>query len=165
MVSGPVELPAPAGVELVRVISAAEMFEAAAARFPECHAAVMTAAVCDYRPEQCGEQKLKKQDRPLDIRLVPTRDICAYLGQTKGSRVVVGFAMEDHDHRANAEAKMRRKHCDAMVLNGLGNVGGELAEIEILRADTGWSPAISGTKTEVAARVVDLVETLARQDG
>lgn len=160
LLSGPVEQAEPDGVEVVRVVSADEMFEAATSLFDECHAAVMTAAVCDYRPARRLEHKLKKQNRIRSVRLTPTRDICAHLGKIKGNRVVVGFAMEDHDHKAHAETKLRRKRCDAMVLNGIGNVGGDAAEIEILRADKGWSGRTSGTKAAVAVSVVNLIEDL-----
>ena len=160
LLSGPVEQAAPEGVEVVRVVSAEEMFAVATSLFKKCHAAVMTAAVCDYRPARRLEHKLKKQNRIRSVRLMPTRDICARLGETKGDRLVIGFAMEDHDHKAHAEAKLKRKRCDAIVLNGIGNVGGDEAEIEILRADKGWSGRISGTKALAAGSVLDLVEDL-----
>jgi phosphopantothenoylcysteine decarboxylase/phosphopantothenate--cysteine ligase len=161
LVSGPVELADPPGVEVVRVVSAEEMFEAAVSRFEECQAAVMTAAVCDYRPAQRIEQKLEKQARSSTVELTPTEDICAHLGKIKGDRVLVGFAMEDHDHHAHAEAKLTRKRCDAIVLNGIGNVASDMAEIELLRGG-GWSGPYAGTKTEVAARIVEMVEELVR---
>ena len=74
--------------------------------------------------------------------------------------VVVGFAMEDHDHHAHAEEKLRRKRCDAMVLNRVETAGATDAEIEILRARGGWGDPFRGDKTTVAAEVVTLVETL-----
>jgi phosphopantothenoylcysteine decarboxylase/phosphopantothenate--cysteine ligase len=160
LVSGPVALADPPGVEVVRVVSAHEMFLVATSLFEHCHAAVMTAAVCDYQPARRIEHKLKKRNRVRPIRLVPTKDICAHLGKTKGDRVVVGFAMEDHDHHANAEGKLKRKRCDAIVLNGIGNVAGDSAEIEILRADFGWGKPTAGTKAEMSAVVMDLVEDL-----
>jgi len=162
LVAGPVALPDPAGARVTRVVSAAEMYRVATALFDECHAAVMTAAVCDYRPDRREPLKRAKSDRPFSLRLLPTEDICAALGARKAGRVVVGFAMEDHDHRARAEAKLRGKHCDAMVLNGPGNVGADEAEIEVLRADRGWQPVLRGSKAELAAAVVDLVEALVR---
>ncbi len=160
LISGPVELAAPEGVELVSVISAEEMFEAATSAFVECHAAVMTAAVCDYRPQRRLGHKLKKQNRALSIQLEPTRDICAHLGQLKGDRCLVGFAMEDHDHHRNAVSKLERKRCDAMILNTIDNVAGDRAEIQILRADTGWDTPIAGTKSELAVVLADLVDDL-----
>ena len=160
LVSGPVAIADPSNVRVVHVGSAQEMFNAAVSAFEECHVAVMTAAVCDYRPTRRLDHKLKKENRVRPIQLRPTRDICAHLGRTKGDRVVVGFAMEDHNHRANAERKLQRKHCDAIVLNGIENVAGDDAEIEILRADSGWQAAIGGSKVVLAEAVVDLVENL-----
>lgn len=161
LVSGPVALTPPVGVRVVSVVSAAEMYEHSCAAFEACDAAVMTAAVCDYRPSRRLEHKLKKRGRPRPITLVPTRDIAADLGRIKGDRVLVGFAMEDHDHHANAEMKLHKKRCDAMVLNGIANVGGDHAEVEILRASGGWSQPTRGTKAKIASLVVDLVEGLA----
>ncbi|MBU0719160.1 MAG: phosphopantothenoylcysteine decarboxylase [Planctomycetes bacterium] len=160
LISGPVELADPPGVDVQRVVTAQEMYEAATSVFVECHAAVMCAAVCDYRPAQRLEHKLKKGDGPRMVALEPTPDICMQLGKLKGDRVVVGFAMEDHDHRQNAEDKLIRKGCDAMILNGVASLGSELAEIEILRADSGWSKPVKASKIQLAAHVVDLVEDL-----
>ena len=161
LVSGPVALKPPKDVEVVHVTSAAEMGRACKKAFADCQAVIMTAAVCDYQPARRIEHKLKKQNRVRPVRLVPTKDICAHLGRVKGDRVVIGFAMEDHDHHKNAEAKLKRKRCDAIVLNGIGNVAGDSAEIEILRFDTGWSGPYAGTKRKIAAVVMDLVEGLA----
>ncbi len=160
LVSGPVELPKPDGLDVIHVVSAGEMFDVVTSLFPECHAVVMTAAVCDYRPARSLGHKLKKQNRVRAVHLQPTQDVLTHLGRIKGRRVLIGFAMEDHDHHKNAEAKLRRKRCDAIVLNGIDNVGGDLAEVEILRADSDWSPPFSGPKKRIAAVVVDLVESL-----
>ncbi len=161
LISGPATLAAPPGVELVRVQSAEEMFEASVAAFRKCRCAVMTAAVCDYRPAERLALKLKKEAKRRDISLVPTKDICAHLGGIKADRVVIGFAMEDHDPRIHAEAKLAKKNCDAIVLNGIDNVGSDEARIEILRVDSGWSGPFSGSKAQVASVVVDLVDSLA----
>ena len=162
LVAGPVGLPEPHGVQVIHVVSAEDMFEVVLSLFDDCRAAIMTAAVCDYRPTRRLDHKLRKQNRVRPIHLQPTPDICAYLGRIKGDRVLIGFAMEDQDHHARAEEKLRRKRCDAMVLNGLGNVGGDSAEIEVFRANTGWNDPISGSKAELASVLVDLVEKLAR---
>lgn len=162
LIAGPVDLPDPPGVRVTRVVSAAEMFDASVAAFESCDAAVMTAAVCDYRPSRRLDHKLKKQARIRPIQLQPTRDICAHLGRIKKDRVVLGFAMEDHNHHAHAEAKLLRKRCDAIVLNGIANVGGDHAEVEVLLADEGWTGPFAGSKTEIAAAVVDLVIKLHR---
>ncbi len=160
LVSGPVSLAKPPGVDVVSVESAQEMCDAATSAFERCDAAIMTAAVCDYRPTRRLDHKLKKQNRMRPIQLQPTTDICAFLGKIKGNRVVVGFAMEDHDEHDHAEAKLRRKRCDAIVLNGLDNVGSDNATIEILRADQGWSRPIRGAKSEIAEKIVQLTEEI-----
>ena len=160
LVSGPVAIAEPKGVRVIQVVSAEEMFEVAESAFGECHVAVMTAAVCDYRPTRRLDHKMKKQNRVRPIHLQPTTDICAHLGKIKGDRVVIGFAMEDHDHRAHAESKLMRKRCDAIVLNGLENVATDDATITVLRADLGWRAAVRGTKIQVAEKIVDLAESL-----
>ncbi len=161
LVAGTVDLPDPSGVEVVRVVSAEEMFDAATSRFERCQAAIMTAAVCDYRPARRLDHKLKKQNRVRPIQLVPTRDICAELGRIKHHRVVVGFAMEDREPEKNAERKLRRKRCDAMVLNGIENVAADTASVRIFCPPAGWGRVESGSKAQIAAVVVQLVEDIA----
>jgi phosphopantothenoylcysteine decarboxylase/phosphopantothenate--cysteine ligase len=121
----------------------------------------MTAAVCDYRPSTRLDRKLKKSNRVRSLRLVPTPDIAAHLGKIKDDRVLIGFAMEDHDAHRHAEAKLRRKRCDAIVLNGPANVGGDRATVEIFRTASGWDHPVAGSKTRIAKLVVDLVQLLA----
>jgi phosphopantothenoylcysteine decarboxylase/phosphopantothenate--cysteine ligase len=164
LISGPVYLPPPKGIKVTRVVTAQEMFDAAVALFPRCHAAVMTAAVCDFRPATRLEHKLKKSNRARSLRLLPTPDIAAHLGRIKGERIVIGFAMEDHDEHRLAEAKLRRKRCDAIVLNGPENVGGNQATVQIFRKATGWNPPLAGSKARIAQHVVDLVERLVGRD-
>ncbi|UCG16426.1 MAG: phosphopantothenoylcysteine decarboxylase [Phycisphaerales bacterium] len=161
LVSGPVSLTPPDGVRVVRVISADAMFEACRSAFDECEAAVLTAAVCDYRPADPLNHKLKKTAGGRSLRLEPTPDIAAHLGRHKGPRIVVGFALEDRDARRHAEAKLRNKHLDAVALNTPANLAARQATIEILTADGQWSGPIAGTKDEVAVEIVRLVERLA----
>lgn len=165
LVAGPVALEPSKGVECVHVVSAAEMFDASVAAFETCDAAIMTAAVCDYRPSRTLGHKLRKQARIRPIQLLPTRDICAHLGKIKKDRVVIGFAMEDHDHHEHAEGKLKRKRCDAIVLNGIGNVGTDDGTVEILTADNRWSEPIYGKKQQLAERIIRLTEQLSRGTG
>lgn len=158
LVAGPVDLPDPKGVRTIRVVSAAEMFDASVEAFEKADAAIMTAAVCDYRPTRTLPHKLKKQNRVRPIQLQPTTDICAHLGKIKGDRIVIGFAMEDHDHHEHAEGKLRRKRCDAIILNGMANVGSDEATVEVLRDSGRWEKPVSGTKKQIAALVLKLVE-------
>jgi phosphopantothenoylcysteine decarboxylase/phosphopantothenate--cysteine ligase len=165
LVSGPVDITPPEGVELIRVVSASEMLAAAARGFDRADAAIMAAAVCDYRPATREATKMPKALSGLSLSLEPTADICAHLGAIKGTRVMVGFAMEDHDHHAHAEGKLRRKHCDAIILNDVSTAGAESGSIEIFRSAGGWSGRHSGTKAALAAAIVDLVEGLVSPRG
>lgn len=160
LISGPVALTPPPGCGCIHVVSAAEMASAAKRAFGRADAAIMTAAVCDYRPQRRVDHKVAKRNRPRSLVLVPTEDIATALGRAKGSRIVIGFAMEDHDHHAHAEAKLHRKHCDAMILNGPENIGADTASIEILTADGIWSPPCHATKRALATRIIRLAEAL-----
>ncbi|MHC5108247.1 MAG: phosphopantothenoylcysteine decarboxylase domain-containing protein [Planctomycetota bacterium] len=164
LVTGPVSIDAPPGVNAVQVVSAEEMLDASVAAFSNCDAAVMTAAVCDYRPAEKLDRKLKKADASREVLLLPTKDICAHLGSIKGGRLVVGFAMEDYDHRAHAEGKLLRKRCDAIVLNGLSNVAADAGSIEIFTADGDWRGPYAGTKSELAVVVVEMIEKACGRD-
>ena len=169
LVSGPVAIEPPAGVELVQVVSADEMLDACRTAFDGCEAAVLTAAVCDYRPVHRHRQKLKKGPDRQSLEMEPTPDIAACLGASKGERVLVGFALEDHDARAHAEGKLAAKRFDAIVLNSPATLGAEEASVEFFVAPapvvgsahpTGWSGPFRGTKDEVACEIVRLVERL-----
>ena len=162
LVSGPVQIAPPDGVEFIGVVSAEEMFDACVKAFDLCDAAVMTAAVCDYRPARRLDHKLRKRAAARHVTLLPTRDIAAHLGEIKGDRVLIGFAMEDHDQHVHAEQKLRRKRCDAIVLNGKQNIGSDHASIEVFLADGTWTPVRQGSKERIASVVIDLVERLAR---
>ncbi len=160
LVAGPVELLPPAGVSFTPVVTAEQMFDACCRIFVDCQAAVMTAAVCDYKPSQTFQHKLQKKALAKEITLEPTRDICAHLGAQKEQRIVIGFAMEDHDHRAHAEAKLVAKNCDAIVLNGPENVGTTDAVVEIVTADGRWSNQLRGTKQCISLHLIELIERL-----
>lgn len=118
LVAGPCELPTPAGVDRVDVVSARQMHDAALSSFSDADVAICAAAVADYTPAEPADHKLKKAHEHLDsIRLVETADILAELSAVKGARKVVGFAAETHDLMANAQAKLARKGCDMIVAN------------------------------------------------
>lgn len=123
LVSGPVSLPSPPGIRVVRVTSAKEMLAAMDPPFDESDIVVMSAAVADYAPETIAEQKIKKTDSQLSINLVKTADILGHLGQKKTKQVLVGFALETENETANAVAKIRKKNLDFIVLNSLRDEG------------------------------------------
>jgi phosphopantothenoylcysteine decarboxylase/phosphopantothenate--cysteine ligase len=163
LVSGPVALSPPNDVEVVNVVSASEMSRACKSVFTDCAAVIMTAAVCDYRPEYRLDHKLKKQAKLRAIKLLPTEDILATLGRRKGGRVLIGFAMEDRAAHRHAESKLRRKNLDAIFLNGPENIGGSRATMELLLAGGEWQTWPPGTKSALATKVVRLAERLVEE--
>lgn len=162
LVSGPVSLDAPPGVKVIRVVTAAEMAAACKKAFRRADAVFMTAAVCDYRPRDRVGYKRPKETRLLRVVLEPTEDIAASLGQTKGHRLLIAFAMEDSKPHIRAERKLYRKNCDLIVLNGPGNVGGDRAKVELYSRETGWTGPFRGTKAQVARRLILEAERLWR---
>ena len=122
LVSGPTALDAPVGVELLRVRSAAEMYEAMRTTAADADVVVMAAAVADYTPASRVDGKIEKQDGPMDLRLVRTRDILLELGKSRGSGarpVLIGFAAESGDPVERGREKLRRKGADIIVANDI----------------------------------------------
>jgi len=117
LVTGPVALPAPAGVRVVAVDSAAAMQRALRESFREATVLVMAAAVADYRPAAPLVRKMKKSAAAQQLALVRNADILSGLAKEKGSRTVVGFAAETHDLVAEARRKLREKGLDLIVAN------------------------------------------------
>lgn len=120
LVSGPVELANPEGVEVHRVQTALEMMQASAAFFPQCDIAILTAAVSDMRPAYVSDRKLKKgrDDAQLaNIELTQNPDILKTLAHQKGDQIVIGFAAETDDVIANATKKLNEKGADMIVAN------------------------------------------------
>ena len=124
MVLGPVATKPPAGIEVIDVTSAEEMYQASVQVFSDCDIAVMAAAVADYTPANPSDQKIKKEDGPEVLELRRTKDIAMELGQHKKSgQVIVGFALETENGKAHAMSKLKRKNFDFIVLNTLEDSG------------------------------------------
>jgi len=125
LVSGPVSIqPENRSVQVVRVTSAAEMFNACATRIADQDIAVFAAAVADFTPEQVADKKVKRGADDLVIRLKPTTDIAATLGAEKrADQLFIGFALETHDALEHAKGKLERKNMDLIVLNSLEDAG------------------------------------------
>ena len=124
LVSGPTSLNVHnSNIKLVRVNSAREMYEACNQEFPQCNAAVLSAAVADFTPQNVSDTKIKRKDNNLEITLKPTDDIASSLGKQKGDRVLVGFALEKENELENAIGKLERKNFDFIVLNSMNDKG------------------------------------------
>jgi len=123
LVSGPTALPAPRGVDVVRVTSACEMEQAVLAHAPAADCVIMAAAVGDYRPVEVARHKIKRGRGNLQLPLTPNPDILARLSALPGARVLVGFAAETRDLVANARRKLQAKGVQLMVANDVSAEG------------------------------------------
>ncbi len=171
----------PAGVRVLRVTSAAQMHEAVSKNAPDAHVLVMAAAVADFRPAYPATSKIKKTADARDtppIELIRNEDVLAGAvhqradGQLPSMRVIVGFAAETGDANGDvlfhARAKLRRKACDLLVVNAVGD--GRAFEVD---SNDGWMLGADGTevalehgsKTLMASRIVDAVAALLRTSG
>ena len=100
------------------------MYDAAMEAFPKMDAAILCAAVADFRPAEVAEEKIKRVGQTMDIHMVPNPDIAASLGKMKREgQVLVGFALETNDEQQNAQHKLEKKNLDFIVLNSLRNEG------------------------------------------
>ncbi|CAL9657671.1 Coenzyme A biosynthesis bifunctional protein CoaBC [Streptomyces sp. enrichment culture] len=164
LVSANSTLSAPAGVDVVPVGTAVELREAVLRAAPEADAVVMAAAVADFRPAAYASGKIKKKDaqEPEPVTLVRNPDILAEISadRPRPGQVIVGFAAETDDVLANGRAKLKRKGCDLLVVNEVGErktFGSEENEAVVLGADGSETAVAHGPKEGLAETVWDLV--------
>jgi phosphopantothenoylcysteine decarboxylase/phosphopantothenate--cysteine ligase len=155
LISGPVSLPAPAGAELDRVDTAAEMFSAVKRSVASADIYIGVAAVADYRVDKPRRQKIKKtEQRDLALRLVPNPDILGWVASRPRPPLCVGFAAESQDLKANADAKRRRKKVPLMVANlAQEAIGADDNEVTLLD-DRGAHKLPRGPKEIVARQLI-----------
>ena len=129
LVSGPVSLSAPHGVDVIHVTTAQNMFDAVQERFEQADLTIMAAAVGDFRPVEQAQEKIKKNGRVnIDLHLTSNPDILAWAGEHKtADQTLCGFAMETQDLEANAAKKLASKHCSMLVANNLNTPGAGFA--------------------------------------
>ena len=167
LVSGPVALEVPAGVTRVCVRTAAEMYQQVLSHFESATVIVKCAAVADFRPALVGSVKLKKADASLTLALEPTVDILAELGLRKGNRILVGFAAETGDPRAEALRKAEAKNCDLVVGNRVGSGDGGF-ESDVNSVVLAWRSGevkelAKASKREIARGIWDAIAPLVRE--
>ncbi|MFE3765906.1 bifunctional phosphopantothenoylcysteine decarboxylase/phosphopantothenate--cysteine ligase CoaBC [Streptomyces sp. NPDC059104] len=163
----------PAGVDVVRVGTALQLREAVLKAAADADAVVMAAAVADFRPARYADGKIKKKDGqdPEPVALVRNPDVLAEISadRAREGQVVVGFAAETDDVLANGRAKLRRKGCDLLVVNEVGEsktFGSEENEAVVLASDGAETPVPHGPKEVLADVIWDrVVARLAPQDG
>ncbi len=159
LVSGPVHLPPPRGVEVLSVRTAVEMRERVFENLDPASIVIKSAAVADFHLSRVPEQKMKKTAARVSLELDPTPDILAELGRKKGDRLLVGFAAETQNLQQEARRKLQSKNCDMVVGNLVGgpDVGFESDQNEVILAlATGETIALpKASKREIADRIFD----------
>ena len=162
LISGPVSLKLENDfVKVVRVTSAEEMYNATHKYFSLCDIAILSAAVADYRPLEQAEEKIKKKDDELVLKLTKTKDILASLGEIKKKQFLVGFALETENEEENAKLKLKKKNLDLIVLNSLRDEGAgfqtDTNKVSLISADNKVLPFPVKPKTEVAKDILQYI--------
>lgn len=159
LVAGPVSLTCSESIQRVDVESCKEMYEAVVGEFPNCDAAILCAAVADFRPETIAEQKIKRVGDNLLLKLKPTQDIAATIGTMKGEgQRIVAFALETNEEESNAQRKLEKKNADFIVLNSTRIPGTTFQsddnQITIINKE-GKKSYAKKPKTEVARDIIN----------
>ena len=159
LVAGPVSLTCSESIQRVDVESCKEMYEAVVGEFSNCDAAILCAAVADFRPEEIAEQKIKRVGDDLLLKLKPTQDIAATIGTMKGEgQRIVAFALETNEEESNAQRKLEKKNADFIVLNSTRIPGTTFQaddnQITIINKE-GKKSYAKKPKTEVARDIID----------
>ena len=159
LVAGPVSLDCSPAIHRINVENCEEMYQAATAAFASSDAAILCAAVADFRPANVADKKIKREKDDLELTLVPTHDIAAALGQMKQkNQRIVAFALETNDEESNAQKKRVKKNADFIVLNSTRNPGTTFRtddnQITII-SEKGKKEYEKKPKTEVARDIID----------
>ncbi len=160
LISGPTNLNAPSGIQLIQVRSAAEMKEAVLRLYPEMDIVIKAAAVADYRPAELSKQKIKKKKGAMVLRLKPTEDILEILGKEKKQQVLIGFAAETEKLLDFAREKMIRKNLDLLVANDVtsGVFGSDSATVYFV-GQTGDAEIMQNkSKLVIANKLLDMAQ-------
>ena len=164
LISGPVSLSCSEGIRRIDVENCEEMYEQATKAFPQQHAAILCAAVADFKPENVAEMKIKREKDDLFLRLKPTQDISSTLGKMKTSdQRIIAFALETNNEELNAKQKLEKKNADFIVMNSTRNPGttfqSDENQITIIHKE-GKKEYAKKPKTDVAKDIVDELATL-----
>ena len=167
--SGPIHsYPQSDKIRIIKVESAAEMWDNASRLFPECDGAILCAAVADFTPDTIAGNKIKREGDGLTLHLKPTQDIAKGLGKMKTSRQhLVGFALETNNEIGNAQEKLHKKNLDFIVLNSLRDEGAgfqhDTNKITIIKESERLDYPLK-SKKEVATDIIDQLSLLFNED-
>lgn len=167
LVSGKTNLTAPAGVKVINIESALEMYEKVVENYEDSDIVIKSAAVADYRPKKAADQKIKKKDGDMQILLERNPDILAYLGENKGNKILVGFAAETDDIKENAYKKVNKKNLDFIVANDILEAGagfkGDTNKVNLYFSDGHEVNLPLMSKKEVAQKIIDEILQLIKK--
>lgn len=155
VVSGPAAVPPPAGVTVIPVVSAREMFAQVKRNAPSADIVIGAAAVADYRPRRVERHKIKKGATVMRLELVKNPDIIGYVGRRKKGAVTVGFALESRCLARRARGKLRRKRLDLVVANGPEAAGARSATVRILARSGNDIVLRKASKRTIAERIIN----------
>lgn len=163
LISGPVSIQTQhPNVEVIKVESAAEMYDACHQHFHKCNIAILSAAVADYTVAHPAQSKIKKKEATLVLELVKTKDILKSLGAIKEKQILVGFALETNNEIFHAQEKLIKKNLDFIVLNSLQDAGAgfqhETNKISILDKNNKITKFELKSKQEVAKDIVSYLK-------
>ena len=168
LISGPVSLTPPKGVQLIMVESAQEMYDEVLSRFAEADIVIKSAAVADYRPKTYVDHKIKKQPGEQVIELERTKDILLELGQKKDKQILIGFAAETDHVEEYAQKKLKTKNADMIVANNLHQEGagfGTDTNIVTFYKKDGSSKCLPKlSKNEVAGKILEEASFLLKEN-
>ncbi|KML46634.1 bifunctional phosphopantothenoylcysteine decarboxylase/phosphopantothenate--cysteine ligase CoaBC [Cytobacillus firmus] len=168
LISGPVSINAPAGLKLIKVESAEEMYQAALNEFDYADVVIKTAAVSDYRPKVASAQKMKKQPGDEVLELERTKDILFELGQKKEKQILIGFAAETEQVEEYAKGKLMKKNADMIVANNVtaegAGFGTDTNIVTLFKKDGSSEKLPLMSKRDVAVKILEEASKLLKDE-
>ena len=168
LISGPVSINAPAGLKLIKVESAEEMYQAALNEFDYADVVIKTAAVSDYRPKVASAQKMKKQPGDEVLELERTKDILFELGQKKEKQILIGFAAETEQVEEYAKGKLKKKNADMIVANNVtaegAGFGTDTNIVTLFKKDGSSEKLPLMSKKDVAVKILEEASKLLKDE-
>ncbi|MCM3178306.1 bifunctional phosphopantothenoylcysteine decarboxylase/phosphopantothenate--cysteine ligase CoaBC [Cytobacillus horneckiae] len=168
LVSGPVSIDAPAGVQLIKVESAEEMYQAVLSQYDDADIVIKTAAVADYKPKKVYKHKVKKKSGEEYLELERTKDILFELGKRKNKQVLIGFAAETEKLDDYAIGKLEKKNADMIVANNVtaegAGFGTDTNIVTLYKRNGSIDHLPLMSKHEVAAKILDAANRLLKDE-
>jgi phosphopantothenoylcysteine synthetase/decarboxylase len=150
----------PVGVDFIGVETAADMFDAVKSNFENCDCLIMAAAVSDYTPVKTYKNKIKKSKKQLVLKLKPTKDVLKWAGKNKcEDQLIVGFALEDKNLRANAEKKLNSKKLDMIIANSPDVIGTDETTVHIKKVSGKWQKIGPAKKDTVSKKIIEYIQS------